>query len=118
LANSSDFKVSCNHHIPVLSSEYCQEVQQLQCKCVAYFSKCYSQLVAPHYYNLLIWIIVFIHFTVQLHLQIVILQGKDKSATKTSIIHSPFYAGRTTYGGASAYRNTKDGFFVHSEVKI
>jgi hypothetical protein len=53
----------------------------------------------------------------QSHVQIVILQAKDKSATESCVTTSPFYAGRTIYGGASAYR-TKDRSFVHSEVKI
>jgi hypothetical protein len=48
----------------------------------------------------------------------VILQGKDKSSHMTNVVSSPFYAGRTMYGGASAYRITKDRSFVHSEVKI
>jgi hypothetical protein len=48
----------------------------------------------------------------------VILQGKDKSSHMANVVSSPFYAGRTIYGGASAYRNTKDRSFIHNEVKI
>ncbi|XP_069697921.1 nuclear pore complex protein Nup153 [Periplaneta americana] len=39
---------------------------------------------------------------------------KDKASAKNKVINSPFYSGRTTYGGASAYR-MKDGFFVPNE---
>lgn len=45
-----------------------------------------------------------------------LLSGEDKSSAKNNVINSPFYAGRTTYGGASAYRIAKDRSFIHSEV--
>jgi hypothetical protein len=50
--------------------------------------------------------------------KLLILQGKDKSSHMSNVVSSPFYAGRTMYGGASAYRTTKDRSFVHNEVKI
>ncbi|GFG30688.1 hypothetical protein Cfor_07465 [Coptotermes formosanus] len=45
-----------------------------------------------------------------------LLSGQDKSSAKNNVINSPFYAGRTTYGGASAYRIAKDRSFIPSEV--
>lgn len=44
------------------------------------------------------------------------LLGKDKSSPKINVVSSPFYPGRTMYGGASAYRTTKDKSFIHSEA--
>ncbi|PNF42978.1 hypothetical protein B7P43_G09582 [Cryptotermes secundus] len=44
------------------------------------------------------------------------LVGKDNSSSKSTVISSPFYTGRTTYGGASAYRATRNKTFIHSEA--
>lgn len=45
-----------------------------------------------------------------------LLLGEDKTSAKNNVINSPFYAGRTTYGGASAYRIAKDRSLIQSEV--